>query len=94
MAYVASWFADGRAQMAWHRDHLEVPVFALAGYLAFIFQVPKYMQNREAFSFKPLMAVWNLSLAAFSIVGAAHCLPVVWNAVIEQGFRYGVLKPF
>lgn len=87
LAFVAGFFADGRAQMHWHRDHLEIPVFVLAAYLAFIYQVPKYMQNKKAFEFKPLLAVWNLSLALFSFIGASHCLPVLWKAFTVHGFR-------
>lgn len=74
--------------MAWHRDHAEIPVFVLALYLAFIFNVPKYMENRKPFELRPILAVWNLSLAVFSAIGAYRMIPFLWQGFNERGLQY------
>ena len=56
------------------RDHAEVPVFAVAFYLTFVFYVPTLMDHRtEGFGLKWPFAAWNVLLALFSVCGgAAH----------------------
>lgn len=85
---VAAWFGDAKTQMQWHRDHLEIPIFVVAAYLAFVFRVPEMMSNKQAFSLKPILAIWNLSLAVFSIVGAYQVVPYLYRHLAEYGFQY------
>ena len=40
----------------------------------------KVMRHREAFDLKPLVVLWNMLLAAFSVAGALVVVPTVIGA--------------
>ena len=77
VAYEANF--DGQVLIDWTRAHAEVPVFAVAIYLAMVMSGPKAMP----FPLKlgRLFAVWNLLLCVFSAVGVSRVVPVMIEAL-------------
>jgi len=62
-------------------------------YLTFIFLGQLYMKNRVAFSLRKLLALWNMSLAIFSILGTLRTGPeLVYILGQEKGFHLSVCK--
>lgn len=70
------------------QSHLEVPIFAVALYVAMVFWVPTVLS--KPLRLNTLFAVWNLSLSLFSIVGATRVVPHLLSHLQEKGFRYTV----
>lgn len=68
------------------RDHIDIPVVFVTLYLTLIFYVPTIIS--KPVSCKTFFAVWNLLLAAFSIVGSIHTVPVLASTVWNHGLRY------
>jgi elongation of very long chain fatty acids protein 6 len=73
--------------------HTEVPVFAVALYLSFVFVVPTLLEHRkEGFSLKWPFAAWNVALALFSVCGSVRTLPHLYEHLVTKGFDYTVCE--
>lgn len=68
--------------------HSDLPVFAVCLYLGFVFAVPDLLKNRKPFSLKWALAMWNLGLSVFSIIGCTRTVPVLYTAWRTHGIRY------
>jgi len=85
-----SWLLDIEARfsfedvMVYHNSHLELPVFAVSMYLVFIFYVPDTVR-KGGYNLKSIMAVWNLFLAVFSIIGATRLVPQLLTYILRDG---------
>lgn len=51
------------------------------------------MAKRPAFKLRPLLTVWNLGLATFSIIGSIRFLPEVVHVLRNFGFHHSVCSP-
>lgn len=75
----------------WHSAHVEVPIFAVCGYLVLVFWVPGVL---EAWKIKlqltSVMILWNVFLATFSIMGAFRMVPVLLEGLMSKGFEESV----
>ena len=71
----------------WSQNHVELPIFAAAFYLVMVFYLPSFV--KQPFSLKKPLALWNLFLAIFSIMGASRTIPVFLKNV-GIGFGHSV----
>ncbi|GFT62828.1 putative fatty acid elongation protein 3 [Nephila pilipes] len=51
------------------------------------------MHTREPFSLRKPLIIWNLFLAAFSIIGTSRVLPELVHVLKKQGFLYSICRP-
>lgn len=80
--------------VTWMSDHVEIPIFAVAAYLAMVFWGQDFMRDRRAWHLKPLFIVWNLLLSVFSICGAFFAIPYFLSMLNrEDGFRFSICNP-
>ena len=82
----------GEALLQFTRDHAEIPVFAIAFYLAFVFYVPDVLRDRPGFPLKWSFAAWNVFLAVFSLCGSVRTAPHLYRVLSEKGFDYTVCE--
>lgn len=59
-------------------------------YLLLIFGGQALMSNRKPFELRGLLTCWNISLAIFSIMGAARTLPEFIHTFSTQGFYHSL----
>jgi len=79
---------DGLAWLEFCRNHAEIPVFAITLYLVFVFNVPGFLEHREALRLKHAFAAWNAALAIFSCIGTTRTAPYLYDAVTAKGLDY------
>lgn len=48
------------------------------------------MSNREPFKLRKVLFLWNLTLAAFSIMGSLRMVPETLHVLKNFGFDYSV----
>lgn len=62
-------------------------------YLTFCFFGRRLMKDRLPFDMRWMLAVWNLLLSVFSLLGALHTAPYLLAALSENGLQYTVCRP-
>jgi len=67
-------------------EHYEVPVIVSIAYVVIIFGIQALMKHRNPFDLKQPLAVWNSSLAIFSMIGAYYVVPAVLTVWLRDGF--------
>jgi len=75
--------------VTWTQDHMEVPIFFIMIYLAFLFTAPDYVPE-GGFHLKKLWSLWNLFLSVFSLCGAISFVPFLIDELLTKGFRHTV----
>ena len=83
---------DGESFLRFTREHAEIPVFAIAFYLSFVFYVPDLLKHRKPFSLKWPFAAWNVFLALFSLCGSIRTIPHLVGVLSARGFDYTVCE--
>uniref|UniRef100_T1JIU5 Elongation of very long chain fatty acids protein n=1 Tax=Strigamia maritima TaxID=126957 RepID=T1JIU5_STRMM len=79
-----------KVKMNWMQSHWKLCFFYVGIYMLLIFLGKHWMIPRARFELRTTLAVWNLSLAVFSMIGTCRTLPEmihVWN---KYGFQYTV----
>lgn len=71
----------------WMYDHWHIAIFASVLYIVIIFGGRALMANRHPFSVRLLMALWNWSLAIFSLIGTIRCLPEFVHILVNEGLE-------
>ena len=72
----------------WHYSY-----YLSALYLVTIFSIQKFMTRYEkGFNLRGLLAVWNIFLAVFSIMGVIRCLPEFVHVLINHGVKASYAK--
>ena len=79
---------DNHESIIWAKNHADIPVFAIALYLGFIFYVPGLL--KKPWRLRTTWAYWNLLLSVFSIIGASRCVPHLFHVLQTKGFEYSV----
>jgi len=64
-----------------------VPIAALTAYVVMIVAGRKLMERREAWKWRNILAVWNLSLSLFSFIGMVRTGPQLIHNLIHLSFR-------
>uniref|UniRef100_T1IU17 Elongation of very long chain fatty acids protein n=1 Tax=Strigamia maritima TaxID=126957 RepID=T1IU17_STRMM len=82
---------DGK--MLWLDNYWTLSFLFVTIYLILIYLGQRWMQTRPAYELRTTLAVWNWSLALFSIMGTSRILPQILNQVEEFGFEHTVCSP-
>ena len=64
-----------------------LPIYGVVAYGVFCVVGRKYMETREAWQWRKVMALWNLSLSVFSIIGVMRTAPVLFYNLATMSFR-------
>lgn len=79
---------------SWMEQHwMAVCGWASGIYLLLIFGGQSWMSNRQPFQLRGALTCWNVSLAIFSIMGAARTLPEFIHTFSTQGFYHSLCIP-
>lgn len=78
---------DYGARRSWLAANWYYSVLAAAVYLLLLYGGTAAMAKRPAFQLKPLLLVWNLSLAAFSALGTLRTLPELLSSLRGGGLH-------
>lgn len=62
-------------------------------YVVLVFTGQWLMKNRQAFSLRMPLIMWNLGLAVFSIVGAIRTIPELVDSVLFHGVVHSICNP-
>uniref|UniRef100_T1J202 Elongation of very long chain fatty acids protein n=1 Tax=Strigamia maritima TaxID=126957 RepID=T1J202_STRMM len=81
---------DYEGTVLWIRTYWTLSFVYVSIYLLLISLGQHWMKSRRAFELRALLAIWNWSLALFSIMGTWRILPQLWNEVEEHGFEHTV----
>lgn len=82
---------DYRKTAGWMQENWMSSFYWTAAYLAFIFFGKLYMSTRsEPFRLKLPLAVWNVLLATFSIIGTLRTWPEMIHVLSTFGFHHSV----
>ncbi|XP_023224885.1 elongation of very long chain fatty acids protein 6-like isoform X2 [Centruroides sculpturatus] len=79
-AQVTKWMANN-----WHHS-----LYWSALYLVVVFGGKHLMKSRPAYKLKRPLAVWNISLAIFSLIGTIRLLPGFYHVLRDRGFTFSV----
>lgn len=75
----------------WLKDTFPViPLVFNVLYITTVFSLRWFMRKREPFSLKPLLIVWNVSLAIFSILGSLRTIGFNVSLLSNRGFHASV----
>ena len=72
--------------LQWYADHQTYPFIAVGIYLLVIAQGETLMNNRKPISVRPLLLLWNLSLAIFSMINASRGIAYVLHDAYVKNF--------
>eukprot|EP00053_Salpingoeca_punica_P015610 m.144232 g.144232 ORF g.144232 m.144232 type:complete len:297 (-) comp16762_c0_seq3:605-1495(-) len=70
------------------RNHLEIPILAVALYLVGVFKLPELLPRK--LNVKKAFALWNLALCIFSIFGVYFLATELVRKFFEKGLYYTV----
>lgn len=73
--------------LKWHGDNWIWTVYLSACYVVTIFTLKFYMEDKEKFELRAILAAWNLLLATFSIIGTYKVLPDFIQTLRYKGFE-------
>ena len=80
---------DYRKSAGWMKDNWRTSFYYTIAYLTFIFVGKIYMSTRnEPFRLKFPLAVWNVFLATFSIIGTFRTWPELIHVLTNFGFHH------
>ncbi|KAH9415053.1 very long chain fatty acid elongase 6-like isoform X1 [Dermatophagoides pteronyssinus] len=72
-------------QRQWMYDHWYIAIYVSIIYIMVIFIGRWLMRNRQPYSLRLPMALWNLSIALFSLCGTIRCLPEFIHIITQEG---------
>lgn len=79
-------FTDVTEVYVWMQDNTWwFPPLACFIYLAILYVGQKYFENREAWSQRKLLAVWNICLSSFSTLGFVRMAPQLFHNLYHFG---------
>ena len=81
------WVSWEENAVAFYDENYFLLACIAASYLPMIFGLQRYMANREAFRLKVPLVLWNLALAAFSIMGAYNTVPHLLAQIRQTGVQ-------
>ncbi|RWS11799.1 elongation of very long chain fatty acids protein 6-like protein [Dinothrombium tinctorium] len=77
---------DYRFHRKWLDSYWYISVLIAIVYVCCIFLGQEWMKRRKAFNLRKPLAVWNASLAAFSMCGTIRMVPELLCVIITKGF--------
>ena len=76
----------------WMGRHWDLSLYASALYVLLIFMGQSWMKNRRPFSLRRRLLFWNITLAAFSILGFLRTFPEILHVLTHTGFYRSVCE--
>lgn len=74
----------------WLEDYRWLVFVVCAVYLLLLYSGRRWMRDRPAYKLRFQLATWNAGLAAFSVLGALHLFPALFESVKKGGIRHSV----
>lgn len=81
---------EATPKIEWMQDHFHEAFYYIGIYLLVIFGGQRYMKNRPRMKLTTPLALWNVSLAVFSILGVIRSFPELTYILQEFGFAHSV----
>jgi elongation of very long chain fatty acids protein 6 len=81
---------DSERVRQWSEDIKSLSIWCSAVYVLLLFGGQRYMERRQAFNLRIPLIIWNVVLAAFSIVGAFRTVPELIDSVGQHGWSHSV----
>ncbi|KAM9847676.1 very long chain fatty acid elongase 6-like [Aulostomus maculatus] len=81
---------DERGAIRWMQANWSVSILFSALYAALVFGGQHYMRPRPKMNLRQPLIFWSLSLALFSIVGAARTASYMFHVLSSSGFRRSI----
>ncbi len=81
---------DYRRTSKWFYDNWKTGFYWVVLYLVVVFGGQQWMSSRKPYKLRLALTLWNLSLAAFSIIGTLRTLPELIHVIREFGFAHSV----
>ena len=75
---------------AWVKDNWHKSIIVALVYILLVFIFKYFMQSRQKFELRKLLVLWNLGLAAFSILGTIRVWPEFLYGLETYGIEYTV----
>ena len=79
---------DGHDAQRYFAEHPLLPSATVVAYLCMVRYGQRAMERRPAMKLHTVSRVWNLTIALFSVCGAAVCVPHLFGVLRHQGFWY------
>ena len=77
----------------WFTRYWTICFYYVGVYMLVIFTGQQLMANRPRYELRGALIVWNLLLAAFSIIGTCRTIPEFVHVLREYGLYYSVCVP-
>ncbi|KAH7644168.1 hypothetical protein DERF_014687 [Dermatophagoides farinae] len=71
----------------WMYDNWYIAIYVSIIYIMVIFTGRWLMTNRQPYSLRTPMALWNLAIALFSLFGTIRCLPEFIHIITQEGIE-------
>lgn len=71
----------------WMYDNWHIAIYVSVIYIFVIFYGSYLMSKREHFNLRGPMALWNIGLAIFSLMGTIRCLPEFIHILLSEGLQ-------
>lgn len=84
VGYIESKF-DIEMCLTYMRDRWHISIYYCAIYLAIIFAGQRWMSTRKPFDLRMALFLWNVGLAAFSIIGTLSVVPNLLDRIFSRG---------
>ena len=68
------------------KENLQIPILVNVLYVFTVFSLRRIMQWRQPLDLRKVLILWNVSLAAFSIVGSVRVTPFIVSFISKHGF--------
>lgn len=91
--YKPYWFEryDPERSRKWLWDNWTLSIYVSGVYLLLTFIGQYWMKNRPPYNLRRVLAIWNFSLAAFSVFGFLRTGPDLWDVLAgPNGFHRSV----
>ena len=86
---------DYTSRTEWMAKNWTISIYITATYILTIFAGQAWMKNRQRFDLRKQLAVWNISLAIFSILATIRTLPELVGILRrDNGFHHSVCSPW
>jgi hypothetical protein len=84
---------DYTMSQKWMSDKWHTAFYWVALYMVVVFGGQSLMTSRDAYKLRKTLALWNVLLALFSILGTFRTLPEMVHVLKEFGFSHSVCSP-
>jgi hypothetical protein len=80
-------YYDPNGVLTWMQRHPVVPIVTVMAYAGLVVWGRSAMKSRDAWKWRGILAVWNLSLSVFSWIGAFRTVPQLMHNLVSMSLR-------